>query len=187
MYPDAFAGIRWTRRRFEGLREAFEHGGGQAECLGSHTSLEALGTFLQSVRYPDKRHSNYGRLHPTLTGILERGLQYAPFVAEAQFFQKHFKRVFENALSRAGVTAWVCCNDTLGCEAMRFLEARHVRIPDDIAAREWKRERNALEADSPRNHRPYSPIRSISRSMCSVISKYSTTSLPSALRQVMRS
>jgi LacI family transcriptional regulator len=54
-------------------------------------------------------------------------------MVDGWYISHRFAEVFNQALADSTLTAWVCCNDTLGLEALRFLRSRRVRVPLDIS------------------------------------------------------
>lgn len=132
-YIDAYQQIRWSRNRLAGLRVVFEGLGGVAKSFGSELSLDALDAFRKSVIDPVVRAQRYGQLPDTIDGLLQRLFDEETFVVDGSYIASHFSGVFTQALTDRSLTAWVCCNDTLGLEALRFLRAHRVRVPSDIS------------------------------------------------------
>lgn len=132
-YIDAYQQIRWTRNRLMGLRDVFEGLGGAVRCFGSGLSLDALDGFRKEILDPVARARRYGHVHETIGGLLQRIFDEGTFIVDGCYISHHFAEVFAEALADRTLTAWVCCNDTLGLEVLRFFKSRRVRVPSDIS------------------------------------------------------
>jgi DNA-binding GntR family transcriptional regulator len=91
--------------------------------------------------------------YPRLTPLLMKNLTFLSMLAHQEVDERFFNKtvngaldpvgkdifeislrpLFEKALSSSESTAWICANDATAFVALAFLQARNIKVPDDIS------------------------------------------------------
>jgi hypothetical protein len=130
----------WSQNRLRGAMEAFAEAG--------HGSAEL---FAPSVlENPSRDRTTVADIRVALEGVLDRSVPrsdgwHGLLRAEPPLFdglssvvgrallQRRLESVFERCAGRRDITAWLCANDAVALEALRFARSRGIRVPGEIS------------------------------------------------------
>lgn len=135
--------IPWSQSRCRGLREAFS----QAGLPNGVEIFDRRMPLRPGMAYPESSLSPSGvDSFLTQTGIVHSGdsdfvgdranamaREELHRVGRHAWVARSLEPLFEKALSRRDLTAWVCCNDEAGLAALAYLHRRPVKLPRDLS------------------------------------------------------
>lgn len=127
-----YHGTDWSRRRLEGLLSSAGPGGSVVPLVsdGFVHPLQTQGSPPDILGPVTRRLGDRIRLFGQQLGEIEAAC--ARLLREERLLRLLEPR-FEEALSDASITAWVCSNDTQAIMAARWLRERGVRVPERIS------------------------------------------------------
>jgi DNA-binding LacI/PurR family transcriptional regulator len=140
-YISPFNKPQWSRNRLEGVAMAFADAG-LRDAVSPFTRDQwgyvaeyANQTRVIHAMVDDMLKSREIRqdpAHPLLLSALA-ALRERIAVIEQETIVTESAALFEQALSRPDITAWVCVNDDTAIEALQFLANRGKRVPGEIS------------------------------------------------------
>jgi DNA-binding LacI/PurR family transcriptional regulator/DNA-binding FadR family transcriptional regulator len=140
-YISPFNSPQWSRNRFEGLVAAFADAGlGDAVSSFTKDQWGYVAEYVSQTRaihamvddMLKSREIRHDPTHPLMLRTLA-ALQSRISAIEQETIVTESTALFEQALSRHNITAWVCANDDTAIEALAYLAKKGKRVPDEIS------------------------------------------------------
>jgi DNA-binding LacI/PurR family transcriptional regulator/DNA-binding transcriptional regulator YhcF (GntR family) len=148
----------WSQRRFETITEMFNLAGitngvtpfvynnyaFQWDYLRNHTHQEDLRSIIQ--KYNEWKKEAQGTYLKRLGNIGYSIVKYMTEwnCASGEIYEK-MKPLFDKALDKREITAWVMANDFTATIAIDYLKERNIRVPDDISIISFDNTLDAME------------------------------------------
>ena len=132
----------WSQNRLEGVQSAYIRAGqGKAVHLFAFDKLDSTWKFYQQAReqfsfdtLADVYNSWLEKIPPHTARHIDLVMEWALRKAsEHAGIDNSMHPLFEQALRKKDITAWVCANDLVGLMAYEFLQQRNIAVPGKIS------------------------------------------------------